>query len=124
MRRARRCRTDAKPHCDQGESPEREDFPQHPDPLLLEPHILESFCGAAVEPRRRYYITTARGEIALRRPRDRCMTGRRELREARLRLAKNVFRLVEPPLLHERAAEDDLRVADLVREVFAAVEQL
>src|SRR5919204_7004601 len=74
-----RRRADAERQRDQGESPESEHLPQHPDHLLLEPHILESFCGAAIERCRRYWVITARSEIALRRPSLSCMTGRGEL---------------------------------------------
>src|SRR5437016_503355 len=52
------------------------------------------------------------------------MTRRGELRETLLRGIENVFGLVEPTLFHQRAAEHDLRVADLVEEVLAPREEL
>ena len=52
------------------------------------------------------------------------MAGRGELREARLRLTENVVRLLEPLLLEQRPAEDDLRAADLVEEVVPTRKQL
>src|SRR5205807_7333605 len=119
-----RCRTDAERKRDQGKSPKREHLPQHPDRLLLEPHILEGFCSTADQSGGCLSIATAGREVPLRGPRHCCMTGGRQLRETRLRRVENVIRLVEPTLLHERAAQHDLSVADLVEKIVAAAEEL
>src|SRR5437660_10164830 len=52
------------------------------------------------------------------------MTGGRQLRETRLRRVENLVRIVEPALLHQRAAKHDLSVADLVEKVVATGEEL
>src|SRR5687768_16403211 len=47
-----------------------------------------------------------------------------ELLERRVRGPEALLRFLELPALHERAAEHDVRLADLVEEVVAALEQL
>src|SRR5262249_58087537 len=55
----------------------------------------------------------------------RCPMARgRELTAALLRSREDVLGLVETPLLEQRAAEDDLRISDLVEVVDPPVEQL
>ena len=68
-------------------------------------------------------VATARREIAERDPRGSAMADRGELFERRVGGTELRLRVVEPALLEERAAEDELGVADLVEEVDAAVEQ-
>src|SRR5439155_14311172 len=63
------------------------------------------------------------GEIPLRNPHGRTMAGGLELLERVLCLVEHRLSFVEPTLLEQRAAEHQLRVADLVEEVLAAVQQ-
>src|SRR6266566_3970345 len=117
-------RARAKRHTDHDECPKRKEFPQHPDHLLLEPHVLESFRSATVERRCRLHVTAGGGEVALCRPCHSRVTGRGELSQTRLRLVEDRAGFVQPPLLEQRSAEHDLRVADFVQEVDAPVEKL
>jgi hypothetical protein len=52
------------------------------------------------------------------------VTGGGKLGQAELGFREHVLRFVEPLLLEQRATEHDLRVADLVQEVCASLEQL
>ena len=92
--------------------------------LSLEPEILERFSRTAVELRRLTVVTALGGKIAFRDPSSRSMAGRGELLEARLGPVEHLCGLLEPILLEERAAEDELRVPDLVDELDAVSEEL
>jgi hypothetical protein len=52
------------------------------------------------------------------------MAGRGKLLEVGLGLGEPLLGLVDPAALEERAAEDELDVADLVDEVLAVAEEL
>jgi len=91
--------------------------------LSLEADVLQSFGGLAVQQRGLTVVSTARGEIALRHPDARTSTDGLELLEAAVGLDEVLLGLVEPPLLDQRAAQDQLRATDRLEEVHAAVEQ-
>src|SRR5581483_7663316 len=63
-------------------------------------------------------------EVAPSDPRCSPVASRTELGEAPVGFAEHRLRLVEPPLLEQRASEHELGVADLVEIVDATVEQL
>src|SRR3954453_4469546 len=63
-------------------------------------------------------------QIALCDPGRGPVAGGRELFEARLRLLEHRVRLVEPLLIQERPAEDELGVANLVEVAAPAAEKL
>ena len=92
-------------------------------PPPLEPNILERLCRGAVEVCCKPVVAAPGGEIAARDPCGSAMAGRAELAEAGLGGGERRLGLVEPVLLEQRAAEHELRAADLVEVVLAAVEQ-
>ena len=87
--------------------------------LSLEPEVLKRFGSTAVLARRLTIVAAPGGEIALRDPGGRAMACRGELLEALLGPVEHLRRRVEALLLEERAAEDELGVADLVDELDA-----
>src|SRR4051794_8186364 len=68
-------------------------------------------------------VPTPGGKVASGDPRGGAVTGRTELLEARLGGHEGRLRVVEPVLLQQRAAEHELRVADLVEIVLVTLEQ-
>ena len=90
----------------------------------LEADVLQSVCGLAVEPGRKPVVTAARGEVPEGDPRPGAMATRGELVVGLLAGAERLLRLVEAVLFEQRAAEDELGVADLVDVVDAVTEQL
>src|SRR3954462_12625591 len=93
-------------------------------PFRLEPDVLKSLGGHAIQTRGGAVLAAPRRQIALRHPRRGAVAGRRKLVEARLGGRELRLRLLEPVLLEQRAPEHELRVADLVEQVDAGVEQL
>src|SRR5437870_6246662 len=92
-------------------------------PLPLEPEVLQGFGCAPVQLRSAGVVPPSCREIPLRNPHCRTMAGGLELLERVLCLVEHRLSFVEPTLLEQRAAEHQLRVADLVEEVLAAVQQ-
>ena len=90
--------------------------------LSLEPEVLERLGGAPVQMRRVEVLAPPHGQIALSDPRCRTVARGRKLFEAALRLLEHCVCLVEPLLVEEGAAEDELGVADLIEVVDTAAQ--
>src|ERR687890_2569530 len=85
----------------------------------LEADVLQDVGGLAIQLRGRAVVSTTRGKIALCDPRLGSMTPGRHLVVRPLAGVDCLRGLVETILLEQRAAEHELRVADLVQLVFA-----
>src|SRR5215210_7511345 len=89
----------------------------------LEAEVLERLSSAPVQMGGVPVAAAPGREVAEGDPRRSTVAHGRELLERRVGSPELLFGLVEPALLEQRAAEDELRVADLVEEVDATVEQ-
>ena len=83
----------------------------------LEAEVLERLDCTLVELDRAFLLAPANGELGLRGPRGSLVTCRGQLRKALLRGPELLLGLLQPALLQERAAENELCVPDLVDEV-------
>src|SRR5437867_1231118 len=90
----------------------------------LEVEVLKGVDGAPVEVGGGLAVADGSGEVTLCGPDGGAMAGRGEALEARVRRRESDGRVVEAPLRGESAAEDELRVADLVEEVVAPREEV
>ena len=90
----------------------------------LEADVLQGVGRLAVEPGGGPIVTAASSEIALGNPRRCTVASGRELVVRALAGMKRFIGLVEPILLEQRPAQDELRVADLTDFVDPVAEQL
>ena len=90
--------------------------------LSLEPEVLECLGCTPVQMRSLEVFAAPHGQIALSDPRCRTVAHGGELFEAALRLLEHGVCLVEPLLVEEGPAEDELGVADLIEVVDTAAQ--
>ena len=92
--------------------------------IALEADVLQGVGGLAVEPGSGPIVAAASGEIALGDPRRCTVTPGRELVVRALAGMERFIGLVEPILLEQGPAQDELGVADLTDLVDTVAEQL
>src|SRR5581483_5051967 len=90
----------------------------------LEPEVLQRFGSAPVQRGRSPIVTPPASKISLGYPGCGPVRPRGELRERIFRLAENLFGLVQPVLLQQRAPQNEACVADLVHPVGAGDRRL
>src|SRR5438093_5597917 len=90
----------------------------------LEANVLQGFGGVPEQTGREHVVATPARKVALGDPRSCAVAGRGKLVESLLGGAERDLGLVEPILLEQCTAQDEVRVADLVEEVDAAVQKV
>ena len=92
-------------------------------PPSSEADVLERLCGVPIQARCLTIVSPTTREVTARDPRPRPVPHGRHLLEHGVRSLETLLGLVEAAPLEQRPAEHEVRLADLVREVLAPLEQ-